>query len=144
MTPTALDYLGDYKDSVEYMQIVIDTTENTSHARVFVPGPADGDPPDNAHPGTRTRRFLSHPNDVLAFDQNRPTGNTYEPKSRGSWAIKKIWTADGTAPDIGDNEVLVQVEVCEPLLLSPFVFGSGDGKQGHSDNDLSDEYGSNS
>ena len=44
--------------------------------------------------------------------------------------IERIWTADGIAPDIGDNEVFVQFEVCEPLLLSPFVFGSGDGKQG--------------
>jgi hypothetical protein len=29
-----------------------------------------------------------------------------------------------------DNEVFVQFEMCEPLLLSPFVFGSGVGKQG--------------
>jgi hypothetical protein len=44
--------------------------------------------------------------------------------------IKRIWAPDGTAPDIGDDEVFVQFEVCEPLLLSPFVFGAGYGKQG--------------
>ena len=31
---------------------------------------------------------------------------------------------------INDTEAWVQFEVTEPLLLSPFVFGSGMGKQG--------------
>ena len=31
---------------------------------------------------------------------------------------------------LADTEVYVKFEVTEPLLLSPFVFGSGYGKQG--------------
>ena len=32
-------------------------------------------------------------------------------------------------PRIDDNEVYVVFDVCEPLMLSPFIFGSGEGKQ---------------
>jgi hypothetical protein len=76
MTPTALDYLGDYADGVEYMPWMIDVVENSGAARVFIPGAEDRDPVDAAHPGFRIRRFISHPSNILAFDQNRPIGNT--------------------------------------------------------------------
>jgi hypothetical protein len=33
-------------------------------------------------------------------------------------------------PTIDDTEVYVQFRVTEPLLLSPYIFGSGEGKQG--------------
>ncbi|MFM7980046.1 MAG: phage major capsid domain-containing protein [Candidatus Fonsibacter sp.] len=33
-------------------------------------------------------------------------------------------------PLIADTVVFVEFDVCEPLLLSPFVFGSGYGKPG--------------
>jgi hypothetical protein len=36
MTPTALDYLGDYADGVEYMPWMIDVSENHSDAQVFL------------------------------------------------------------------------------------------------------------
>ena len=39
-------------------------------------------------------------------------------------AVKKI------VPDIDDTDVYVKFAVTEPLLLSPFIFGSGHGKQG--------------
>ena len=31
---------------------------------------------------------------------------------------------------MGDTTVYVQFDVCEPIMLSPFIFGSGNGKQG--------------
>jgi hypothetical protein len=31
---------------------------------------------------------------------------------------------------ITDTTVYVQFDVCEPIMLSPFIFGSGNGKQG--------------
>jgi hypothetical protein len=47
--------------------------------------------------------------------------------------ILGIWAGNTGAervPTIDDTEVYVQFEVTEPLLLSPFIFGSGEGKQG--------------
>ena len=34
---------------------------------------------------------------------------------------------------LADNTVYVQIDVCEPTMLSPFIFGSGNGKQGFYD-----------
>ena len=65
---------------------------------------------------------------------NRPAGTAYYHKPRGSWKIKQIWStvADGTTrvPTVEDTDVYVKFEVTEPLLLAPFIFGSGHGKQG--------------
>ena len=84
--------------------------------------------------GTRPVGYRSFPTNVLAYDMNRPTGTAYYHKPRGSWRIKEIYSLNGTGnkiiPGILDREVYVKFEVTEPLLLSPFIFGSGYGKQG--------------
>ena len=64
---------------------------------------------------------------------NRPTGTAYYHKPRGSWKVNKIYAIDGGSPRVptlDDTVVYVEFDVTEPLLLSPFVFGSGHGKQG--------------
>ena len=65
---------------------------------------------------------------------NRPAGTAYYHKSRGSWLIKQIYAINAggvkVVPRIDDRDVYVKFEVTEPLLLSPFIFGSGHGKQG--------------
>ena len=69
---------------------------------------------------------------------NRPIVHTTFPKSRGSWKLISMYAkrvaGDGTVtqviPIVLDNEVYVTFQVTEPLLMSPFVFGSGYGKQG--------------
>jgi hypothetical protein len=69
---------------------------------------------------------------------NRPIAHTTLPKSRGSWKLISLFAKrvapDGTVtqaiPSVLDNEVYVTFQVTEPLLMSPFVFGSGYGKQG--------------
>ena len=63
---------------------------------------------------------------------NRPAGTAYYHKPRGSWKVNRIYAnpAAPRVPQIDDTVVYVEFDVCEPLLLSPFVFGSGYGKQG--------------
>ena len=64
---------------------------------------------------------------------NRPAGTAYYHKPRGAWKLKALYAIDGInkiIPRISDTVVYAQFEVTEPLLLSPFVFGSGFGKQG--------------
>ena len=66
---------------------------------------------------------------------NCPAGTAYYHKPRGSWKINKIYAVsilNGSvrSPLITDTEVNVEFTVTEPLLLSPFVRGSGYGKQG--------------
>jgi hypothetical protein len=65
---------------------------------------------------------------------NRPAGTSYYHKPRGSWLIKQIYAINDAGakitPRITDTDVYVKFEVTEPLLLSPFIFGSGYGKQG--------------
>jgi hypothetical protein len=77
---------------------------------------------------------MSYPNNALAYDMNRPTGTAYYHKPRGSWKVKSIdaLAANGArrVPFVDDPNVYVTFEVTEPLLLSPFIFGSGFGKQG--------------
>ena len=65
----------------------------------------------------------------------RPAGTAYYHKPRGAWKLKALYAKTGTGdatriPLITDTVVYAQFEVTEPLLLSPFVFGSGFGKQG--------------
>jgi len=78
--------------------------------------------------------YHSYANNVLAYDMNRPAGTAYYHKPRGSWLIKQIYAIDNTGakivPRITDRDVYVKFEITEPLLLSPFIFGSGYGKQG--------------
>ncbi len=97
-----------------------------------------GDTDDEA---TLTRPYGIHPlsyhsfaNNVLAYDMNRPAGTAYYHKPRGPWLIKHIYAIDNTGakiiPRITDTDVYVKFEVTGLLLLSPFIFGSGYGKQG--------------
>jgi hypothetical protein len=50
--------------------------------------------------------------------------------------LKQLYSKDpannnaARTPLLTDTDVYAVFEVCEPLLLSPFVFGSGFGKQG--------------
>ncbi|MFM7989528.1 MAG: phage major capsid domain-containing protein, partial [Candidatus Fonsibacter sp.] len=63
---------------------------------------------------------------------NRPTGTAYYHKPRGSWKVNKVYANPGAprVPQIDDTVVYVEFDVTEPLLISPFVVGSGYGKQG--------------
>jgi hypothetical protein len=65
----------------------------------------------------------------------RPAGTAYYHKSRGAWKLKSLYAKPGgdttkRIPLLADTVVYAQFEVTEPLLLSPFVFGSGFGEQG--------------
>ena len=64
---------------------------------------------------------------------NRELGNLYDPRPRGSWKLKAIYAGSPDAMKtvvIGDTTAYVQLDVGEPIMLSPFIFGSGNGKQG--------------
>ena len=101
---------------------------------VFDVAAADADPTFAGVPGTRPRSFVSYASNVLGFDMNRAIAQTETPKHRGSWKLKELYALNGAGakinPQVGDNVVYATFEVTEPLLLSPFVFGSGMGKQG--------------
>jgi hypothetical protein len=140
LTPTCLDYLGNYRDGVNELPFFIDRLPgaavaiapflkngNSNQNRVVDPG--TGAPLYGEAPCT----FVSYPNNVLAYDMNRPAGAVITHKPRGNFKILGIWAGNadgGTVPAIDSTEVYVQFEVTEPLLLSPFIFGSGEGKQG--------------
>ena len=140
MTPTGLDYLGDYRDGVDTMPFQLDIPPNATVANwrpvVYTQGTTNTNPPDAGWNGTRPISYISHANNVLAYDMSRPAGTAYYHKPRGSWKLKQLYSknpANNNAPRtplLTDTDVYAVFEVCEPLLLSPFVFGSGFGKQG--------------
>ena len=138
MSPTALDFLAYYEDAVEEMAFQIDRSNSGADGIPPVPflylhGADDVEPTGVHERGLRPTGYISHPNNVLSYDMNRPAGTSYYHKPRGSWKLKELWANDGGIPRLpttDDTEVFVKFEVCEPLLLSPFVFGSGHGKQG--------------
>lgn len=145
MTPTALDYLAEYRDGVDLMNFQLDSYSiaggNQLRPVIYTVGPAEATPaaatadqPHNPFIAQRPRSFISYPNNVLSYDMNRIAGNSYCYKGRGSWNIDAIYSigvgGSNVTPPIDANEVYVQFTVCEPLLLSPFVFGDGRGKQG--------------
>ena len=139
MTPTCLDYLGDYRDGVHEMEFQIDQagSANSIRAGLYLPGPANTQPVEGqnvAFFASRPQSYLSHANNVLAYDTNRPAGTAYYHKPRGSWKLKELYSKNAQGakhtPLLTDTDVYAVFEVCEPLLLSPFVFGSGFGKQG--------------
>jgi len=125
MTPTALDYLAHYTDGVYKMPFQLE--RDGTNVTALPPGATDA-------AGSRPQSFLSFPNNILSYDMNRPAGTAYYHKPRGAWKIQNIYAlaADGArrVPLVTDTVVYVTFEVTEPLLLSPFVFGSGYGKQG--------------
>ena len=99
-------------------------------------GDADVEPGDgtDAGAGTRPIGYISYPNNVLAYDMNRPAGTACYHKPRGSWTSKEMYAIDShgdkIAPGITDQDVYAKFEVTEPLLLSLFIFGSVHGEQG--------------
>ena len=119
MTPTALDCLADYKDGVQPLDFTLGRN-NLNNPTVLQPVDCQ-------------QAYLSFPNNSLAHDQNRPAGTAYYHKPRGSWKLRKLYALTGNArrtPTRDDAEVYAEFDVCEPLLMSPFIFGSGQGKQG--------------
>ena len=134
MTPTALDFLGEYCDGVHRNEFQLDSGGDgtTIKPTLYYPGAANA-PPVNDFTGTRPVSYQSFANNSLSYDMNRPAGTAYYHKPRGSWKLKKMYALNAgvqRVPTVADKEVYVQFEVCEPLLMSPFIFGSGFGKQG--------------
>ena len=152
-TPTTLDYLASYRDGVEPLKYQISRTTaatalnangliasgiaaGVARAALLVPGDVPADAVDtNPFGGTATQKFRSFPTNVLSHDLNRPVvGGKYR-TSRGSFIIDRISNqppngAGATVPGVTDTIVYVTVTLTEPLLLSPFVFGSPENKQG--------------
>ena len=98
-----------------------------------MPGAAETVAVDGKSEAARPRSFISYPSNVLSHDMNRQIGNVYDPRPRGSWKLKAIYAigANGKRTVVlADTTVYVQLDVCEPIMLSPFIFGSGNGKQG--------------
>ena len=111
MTPTALDYLANYEDAVKQMEFQIDAIaagQPNVRPIIYYPGVAETAPADNASfNGTRPTSYTSYPNNVLAYDMNRPAGTTYYHKPRGSWKINKIYSlflGAQRTPTIADTE----------------------------------------
>ena len=66
---------------------------------------------------------------------SRPAATAYYHKPRGAWKLEALYAVDASTnaqrvPRVTDTVVYARFKVTEPLLLSPFVFGSGYGKQG--------------
>jgi hypothetical protein len=83
--------------------------------------------------GRRHQSFFSHPNNVLSYDKHRIAGSSWYHKPRGSYKLTALYALGGAnkvRPRITDNVVYATFRVTEPLLLSPFVFGHPEGKQG--------------
>mgnify|MGYP003347237552 CR=1 FL=1 len=119
-TPTTLDMLSDYADSVEKLNFVLDWDGATANTlRPLTPGT------DNFAAGTRETAYLSYPNNVLSSDYNRPAGSSHTHKPRGSFKIISITGNDPDAagvtpalPTSASTSVWVKFRVTEPLFLS--------------------------
>ncbi len=97
----------------------------------YAPGTTDTLEVSGDFAGARPRSYLSHANNILGYDMNRPAGTAYYHKPRGAWKLKALYSKTGDTkrkPLITDEVVYAQFEVTEPLLLSPFVFWSGFGE----------------
>jgi hypothetical protein len=147
MTPTGLDYLQDYRDGVdlqEYMIVAVSTGAGP-RAVVFAVTPdvagTEQAPADltatniaTAFRGTRAQSFVSYENNSLAYDQRRPAGSTWYHKPRGSWVLQELYALDNAGnhrrPQVTDTTVYATYKVTEPIMMSPFVFGHPEGKQG--------------
>ena len=135
MTPTALDYLAEYKDGVHRMDFQLDQNSQGQPC-AYMRDATDSQPPvANTFTGTKSTAFVSYPNNSLAFDMNRPAATAYYHKPRGAWKLEALYAVDASTnaqrvPTVADTVVYARFKVTEPLLLSPFVFGSGYGKQG--------------
>ena len=88
---------------------------------------------------TATQKFISYPSNVLSYDKQRPA-TSKERTPRGSFIIKRISTSPTytsgldvghtTMPGVSDKTIYVDVQITEPLLMSPFIFGPPENKQG--------------
>ena len=154
LTPTTLDYLANYSDAVQPMAYQLDLVADINGANprpgvylVPAPGTADDveDVPDNFNGGAltddmlfgvRAQTFVSNNDNVLSHEYNRLAGTSYYHKPRGSWKLQALYVLDAAAPGgkrtpkPSDTTVYVRVRVTEPLLISPFVLGAPNGKQG--------------
>ena len=143
MTPTGLDYLQDYRDGVDLQEYMIDAVgarpvvfSVTTDAGGAEQAPADLTATNiaTAFRGTRAQSFVSYENNSLAYDQRRPAGSTWYHKPRGSWVLLELYALDGAGnhrrPQVTDTTVYATYKVTEPIMMSPFVFGHPEGKQG--------------
>ena len=53
--------------------------------------------------GLRPYNYTSYPNNVLAYDMNRPAGTGYYHKPRGSWKVNRIYAMFGGNSARTDN-----------------------------------------
>ena len=143
---STLGYLSDYADGVGRMpyQLAIATAD----PRPVVLRPADAtNIPGALTAGAQTKatlaassvgmtpqKFISYPKNVLSYDYGRVAGTGKQHRPRDSFDILEIYSyAPGGAPrakrqpEMNHNEVYVRFRVTEPLLLSPFTFGTTDG-----------------
>ena len=86
MTPTTLDFLGNYADGVDSFPYVLDVggdeTIVTFKPAAFGLGSTESLTGTNVL-GTRPKAFFSLLNNILAHDMNRIVGNIYDPRPRG-------------------------------------------------------------
>ncbi|MFM7987945.1 MAG: hypothetical protein ACKPKO_52390, partial [Candidatus Fonsibacter sp.] len=104
MTPTTLDFLADYADAVNPMELFFNPSSAAygPHPAMFQTGDDNEEPDEGAGRmyGKRPQSWISYPNNVLAYDMNRPAGTAYYHKPRGSWKVKKIYALNGGAPRV--------------------------------------------
>ena len=96
-TVTTLDYLANYRDAVDRCEFIISAAGASTGTRpvVYTVGNTESDlSSGSAVVGTKTQQFISYPNNVLGFDQNRPAGSSHNHKPRGTWAINRIYCKD--------------------------------------------------
>ena len=96
VTPTTLDFLGNYSDGIEGCFFVIDQQQNADgqinrRPVVYMHGATETRAADNLYEGTRPRSFISYPSNVLSHDMNRQIGNVYYPRPCGAWKLQAIY-----------------------------------------------------
>jgi hypothetical protein len=156
MTPTTLDYLANYSDAVQPMDYQLDlamttrisaTTPARSSTRVTRRRRPEDDTSQiwtDGYRRTVVRRVPGHKPSSPATTTCSPTTTTASrapptttsPEAPGN--CKSLYVLDPAAtatggkrkPKPSDTTVYVTFKVTEPLLISPFVFGAPEGKQG--------------
>ena len=79
--------------------------------------------PTTDYSATATQKCVSSPSNVLSYVMNRQTSSKFK-KARRCFIVNRIYNAAGNVPVLADSTVYVGVTITEPLLLSPFIFGS--------------------
>jgi hypothetical protein len=136
--PTALDYLSDRvfvrrttkAMLVQLVETLSTARRSTTQGQSRQTGAVSGD--TLTFNATHPVSFLSRNNNVLGHDANRVASTAYYHKGCGAWKLREAYAKDagGTkrTPLVAHAEIYVSFEVTEPLLMSPFVFGSGYGE----------------